>query len=97
MNYHGITYAGLEGVIVLTTSEIPIQRCLCNIATLRFLLSVAVSRAIGKNLPAELVESIVGLVDLGVTREVAERRRKEVMMDRSLDGTVGFPPFCVGL
>jgi hypothetical protein len=92
--YHGFSYTGLADMHVLSSVDVPSQARACNLPTLRFLLPVACrQRAHGRRtLPPELVESIVAaaLADggLGITREEAEIRRRELMADRKV-GSVG--------
>jgi hypothetical protein len=85
---------GLADMHVLSSVDVPSQARACNLPTLRFLLPVACRQQTHgrRTLPPELVESIVAaaLADggLGITREEAEIRRRELMADRKV-GSVG--------
>jgi hypothetical protein len=85
---------GLADIHVLSSVDVPSQARACNLPTLRFLLPVACrQRTHGRRtLPPELVEFIMAaaLADsgLGITREEAEIRRRELMADRKV-GSVG--------
>ncbi len=78
----GLTYTGVRGMRVLSTADVPDQRCRTNAATLRSLLPVICQRLIRKSLPRELAMLVVNSIDLGVSRERAERHRLEFMDDR---------------
>jgi hypothetical protein len=94
VSYHGFTYAGLEGMHVLSSVDVPSQARACNIPTLRFLLGVAFRQRLGggRILPPELTDIIISaaLVGgiLGMTREEAEIRRRALMADRKV-GSMG--------
>jgi hypothetical protein len=90
--YHGFSYRGLQGVHVLSSADVPSQARACNLPTLRFLLPVACRQRTRSRctLPSELVDRIVAaaLADggLGISREEAEIRRRELMADRKVGG-----------
>jgi hypothetical protein len=92
--YHGFSYHGLQGMHVLSSVDVPSQARACNLPTLRFLLPVACrQRTHGRRtLPPELVDIILAAAQvdggLGITREEAEIRRRELMADRKV-GSVG--------
>ncbi|KAF4564880.1 hypothetical protein EYR36_002823 [Pleurotus pulmonarius] len=62
----GLTYTGVKGMRVLSTADVPDQRCRTNAATLRSLLPVICQRLIRKSLPRELAMLVVNSIDLGV-------------------------------
>ncbi|KAL4258731.1 hypothetical protein AB1N83_009773 [Pleurotus pulmonarius] len=78
----GLIYIGVRGMRVLSTADVPDQRYRTNAATLRGLLPVICQRLIRKSLPRELAMLVVNSIDLGVSRERAERHRLEFMDDR---------------
>jgi hypothetical protein len=88
-NYTGFSYHGMSNFTVLTTADVPLQECVCNVPTLHFLLSVGSERLTGRYLPPELSAHIIGMVDIGVTREVSEQRRRAFMYDRKVVGDTG--------
>jgi hypothetical protein len=77
---------------VLTTSNVPQQARACNLPTLAFLLPIACRRVTHgqRTLPPELVQVILSHVrknanmEFGMSREDAERRRRELMSDRKV-------------
>ncbi len=70
---------------VLTSSDVPWQARDCNARTLHSLLTLAFKRLIGKEIPAELRNYIVQIATEGtITREEAEKRRRELMEDRKI-------------
>ncbi|KAL4255807.1 Protein of unknown function DUF4246 [Pleurotus pulmonarius] len=88
MEYRGYSTDGLEDMNVLTTSDVPWQARPCNIRTLHSILLLAFKRTIGKEIPAELRNYIVSMATEGtITREEAEKRRRELMEDRKFTST----------
>ncbi|KAF4599948.1 hypothetical protein EYR40_007054 [Pleurotus pulmonarius] len=88
MEYRGYSTDGLEDMDVLTTSDVPWQARPCNIRTLHSILLLAFKRSIGKEIPAELRNYIVSMATEGtITREEAEKRRRELMEDRKFTST----------
>ncbi len=88
MEYRGYSTDGLEDMNVLTTSDVPWQARPCNIRTLHSILLLAFKRSIGKEIPAELRNYIVSMATEGtITREEAEKRRRELMEDRKFTST----------
>ncbi|KAL4268889.1 DUF4246 domain-containing protein [Pleurotus pulmonarius] len=83
--YHGFVTGGLKDMNVLTSSDIPWQARDCNTRTLHSLLTLSFKRLIGKEIPAELRNYIVQMATEGtITREEAEKRRRELMEDRKI-------------
>ncbi|KAF7428753.1 hypothetical protein PC9H_007985 [Pleurotus ostreatus] len=88
LEYRGYSTDGLEDMNVLSTSDVPWQARPCNIRTLHSLLLLSFKRSIGKEIPAELRNYIVGMATEGtITREEAEKRRRELMEDRKFTPT----------
>lgn len=86
--YHSYTTSGLAGMNVLSSSDVPWQARPCNIATLHLLLSIAWKRRVGKDIPAELRSYIItAAIEGTVTREEAEKWRRELMVDRKIKAT----------
>ncbi|KAF4566608.1 hypothetical protein EYR36_012039 [Pleurotus pulmonarius] len=86
--YHGYVTSGLAGMNVLSSLDVPWQARPCNIATLHLLLSIAWKRLVGKDIPAELRNYIIAAAIEGtITREEAEKWRRELMVDRKIKGT----------
>ncbi|KAG9221185.1 hypothetical protein CCMSSC00406_0007359 [Pleurotus cornucopiae] len=88
LEYRGYSTDGLEDMNVLSTSDVPWQARPCNIRTLHSLLLLSFKRSIGKEIPAELRNYIVSMATEGtITREEAEKRRRELMEDRKFTPT----------
>ncbi|KAG9223374.1 hypothetical protein CCMSSC00406_0009265 [Pleurotus cornucopiae] len=86
--YHSYTTSGFAEMNVLSSSDVPWQAQPCNIATLHLLLSIAWKRLVGKEIPAELRSYIVtAAIEGTITREEAERWRRELMIDRKIKAT----------
>lgn len=84
LDYPGFQYTGLEGNYVLSTADIPSQAVAANVPTLRILLPLVFEKKIGTSLPPELVEYILALSNLGISREQAEKTRRRLMEDRKV-------------
>lgn len=83
--YHGYVTRGLKDMNVLTSADVLWQARDCNIKTLHSLLTLTFKRRIGKEIPAELRNYIVQMATEGtITREEAEKRRRELMEDRKI-------------
>lgn len=88
MEYRGYSTDGLEDMNVLSTSDVPWQARPCNIQTLHSLLLLSFKRSVGKEIPAELRNYVVSMATEGtITREEAEKRRRELMEDRKFTPT----------
>ncbi|KAJ8703403.1 hypothetical protein PTI98_002027 [Pleurotus ostreatus] len=86
--YHSYTTSGLAEMNVLSSLDVPWQARPCNIATLHLLLSGAWKCLVGKEIPAELRSYIVtAAIEGTITREEAERWRRELMIDRKIKAT----------
>jgi len=86
IHYHGFSYSGLENLSVLTTADVPFQKR--GDSTLHVLLPKACFRLTGKNLPAELVNHIIVSDNLGLSRELAEHHRRQLMQERKVNDDV---------
>jgi hypothetical protein len=87
VDYPGFTLSGLDGMHVLSSSDIPYQARGCNAPTLTFLLGVACRQKTRRELPPELNQMIVGYtngIEFGITWEQAEERRRALMQDRKV-------------
>lgn len=90
LDFPGFTYTGLEGNVVLTSSDVPAQDNACNIPTLTLLLRMACRQRTSARLtlPLEVVDHIVKLGQQGegwgMSREDAEIRRRKLMIDRKV-------------
>ncbi|KAG5221930.1 4-coumarate CoA ligase [Salix suchowensis] len=82
MDFPGVSYLNLPDAPVLSTADVPWQARPTNMPTLRVLLPKACKQVIGKTLPPELVELIVGEDVYGMSREQAEMHRRDFMADR---------------
>lgn len=82
--YPGFSYRGLKRMKVLTTMDVPTQERGTNFRTLHFLLPFICKHLTNKSFPPELVDSVIGSVDQGMTREMAEKHRRELMKDRKV-------------
>lgn len=82
IQHYGLSYIGLVQTPVISTADVACQERSCNLPTLHFLLSIAFWRTIGQNLPLELSNLIVDLMDLGMSRENVEKHRRALMEDR---------------
>jgi hypothetical protein len=74
---------------VLTSSDVPSQARACNMPTMSLLLGAAFRKTVGRSLPLELAQLILGETDgieFGMSREEAERRRRALMADRKVQG-----------
>lgn len=86
--YHAYTTPGLAGMNVLSSSDVLWQARPCNIATLHLLLSIAWKRLVGKDILAELHSYIItATIEGTITREEAEKWRRDLMVDRKIKGT----------
>ncbi|KAL4254205.1 DUF4246 domain-containing protein [Pleurotus pulmonarius] len=82
LEYPGVSYSDLPNTPVLSTADVPWQARATNVPTLRILLPRVCKQVIGKTLPPELVELIVGEGVYGMSREHAEMHRRAFMDDR---------------
>ncbi len=82
LEYPGVSYSDLPNTPVLSTADVPWQARATNVPTLRILLPRVCKQVIGKTLPPELVELIVGEGVYGMSREQAEMHRRAFMDDR---------------
>ena len=89
IEHHGLTYSGLLRTPVISTADVAYQERCCNLPTLHLLLSIAFWRTIGRNLPQELGNLITDLMDLGMSREDAEKHRRALMEDRKFGRHTG--------
>jgi hypothetical protein len=80
IRYHGFSYSGLQNLSVLTTADMPFQKR--DDFTLHTLLPKACLSLTGKNLPVELVTHIMESRHLGLSREMAEHHRRQLMQER---------------
>jgi hypothetical protein len=79
----------MEGMRVLTSSDVASQARPCNLPTLSFLLRIACRQHTygQRTLPPELLEIILNYakgIDFGISREEAEKRRRALMEDRKV-------------
>jgi hypothetical protein len=89
IRHHGLSYTGLLRTPVISTADVAYQERSCNLPTLHLLLRVAFWRTIGQNLPRELSNLIIDLMDLGMSRENVEKHRRALMEDRKFGKHMG--------
>jgi hypothetical protein len=72
----------MEDLPVLTSSDVPSEMRACNFPTLRWILPLICYRITGKLFPLALTEQVLHSAYFGISREMAELRRRAFMEER---------------